>query len=410
MNTFSVIILIALLVEYGLGLVSDLLNLRALQREPPAVLEGVYEPEVYSKSQEYSRVTTRFGFATGTFSLIVLLVFWFVGGFNHLDEIVRGWVSHTIAAGLIYIGILIIGYLVLTLPFSIYSTFVLEGRFGFNKTTPRTFVMDRLKGLALMVVLGGPMLSGVLAFFEYAGLLAWLYCWIAVALFSLTLQFVAPTWIMPLFNKYTPLEPGELREAILGYARSVDFTVNNILVMDGSKRSSKANAFFTGFGRNKRIALFDTLIEGQTVPELVAVLAHEIGHYKKKHVLQSMVIGILNTGVIFFLLSIFMESTSMHDAFFMDETSVYTGLLFFSLVYTPINMFLSMAMSYVSRKHEYESDRWAAETIDEPQMLVESLKKLSAESLSNLTPHPLHVFLNDTHPPLLQRIEAIQRV
>ena len=410
MNAFIAFIVIALAVEYATGLVANLLNLRALRPEFPAGLNEVYEPDEYRRSQEYTQATTRFGIVSDTFNLGLLLTFWFAGGFSYLDEVVRDWGLHSIPTGLAYIGVLVIAQTLVSLPFSIYSTFVVEERFGFNKTTPRTFALDLVKGLVLTVVLGGPLLAGVLAFFEFAGSLAWLYCWAAVTIFLLILQFVAPTWIMPLFNKFTPMQTGELRDAILGYARTVDFTIDNIFVIDGSKRSSKANAFFTGFGRNKRIALYDTLVEKHTVPELVAVLAHEIGHYKKRHIQQRMAISILNMGVVFYLLSIFLESTSLFDAFFMDETSVYAGLLFFSLVYTPINMLLTMAGNFVSRRHEYECDLWAAETVEEPGALADALKKLAAGSLTNLTPHPLFVFLNKDHPPMLKRVQAVERV
>ncbi len=409
MNAFFVIILVAVLIEYSLDVVANVLNLRAMKPETPAALQDVYKPDEYRKSQEYTRATTRFGLVTSTFSLVVLLGFWFVGGFNFLDEVVRGWDYPVVVRGVLYIGILVVAYFVVSLPFSIYSTFVIEERFGFNKTTPRTFVTDLLKGLALAAVIGVPVLAGVLAFFEYAGSLAWLYCWIAVTLFTLALEFVAPTWIMPIFNKFTPLEAGNLRDAIFQYAKGVDFTVSNIFVIDGSKRSTKANAFFTGFGRNKRIALFDTLVEKHTVPELVAVLAHEIGHYKMRHIVQGIVIRVANTGVVFFLLSVVLGSAGLYDAFFMDEQSIYTGLLFFALLYTPVNVVLSVVMQVVSRKHEYEADRWSAETYEEPASLVEALKKLSAENLSNLDPHPFFVFLNYSHPPLLNRVEAIER-
>jgi STE24 endopeptidase len=229
-----------------------------------------------------------------------------------------------------------------------------------------------------------------------------------VVIISLFLEYIAPTWIMPLFNKFTPMEPGELREAILGYAGSVKFPVKNVLVMDGSKRSSKSNAFFTGFGNNKRIALFDTLIAQHTVQELVAVLAHEVGHYKKKHIIQGVIIGIVHTGIIFFLLSLFLGSSGLFQAFYMRQESIYAGLLFFGLLYTPIELILSIVMHMVSRKNEYEADRFAAETIAEPGNLVDALKKLSATNLSNLAPHPFFVFLNYSHPPLLPRIQAIQ--
>jgi len=267
-----------------------------------------------------------------------------------------------------------------------------------------------VKGLGLALLLGGPLLLGILALLQYAGTYAWLYCWGAMTLFSLSMQYVAPTWIMPLFNKFTPMEAGELKEAILSYARSVDFPIKNVFIMDGSRRSGKSNAFFTGFGRNKRVALFDTLIAQHSVPEMVSVLAHEIGHYQKKHILQGTVIGVIHAGVVFFLLSLVLGSPGLYQAFFMSEESIYTGLLFFGLLYTPIELFLSVAMQMFSRKNEYEADRFAAETIDNPHRLIDAVKKLSATNLSNLTPHPFYVFLNYSHPPLLQRIQAIQAI
>jgi len=409
MNPFFFIILFALLLEYVIGVVANLLNLKSLRSESPPALEGVYKLEDYHKSQEYTRTNTHFDFVTSTFSLLILLSFWFAGGFNYLDQIVRSWGFVPILNGLFYIGILLIGYSLLKLPFSIYRTFVIEERFAFNRTTPRMFILDRAKSLGLTALIGTPLLAGILALFEYAGYHAWLYCWIAITIFSLILQYVAPTWIMPLFNKFTPLETGELKEAILNYASSVDFPIKNVFVMDGSKRSSKSNAFFTGFGRNKRIALFDTLIKMHTVPELIAVLAHEIGHHKKKHILQGTIIDILHAGVLFFVLSIFLGSPELYDAFYMEQQSIYSGILFFGLLYTPLEMVLSVAMHALSRKNEYEADRFAAETIQQPQNLIEALKKLYADNLSNLMPHPFHVFLNYSHPPLLQRIRAILR-
>lgn len=410
MNVFSIVILFALILEFILELVANLLNLKALKLELPPALEGVYKAEDYRKSQEYIRTTTRFDLVMSTFTLFLLLAFWFWGGFNYFDQFVRTWGFASIVSGLLYIGMLLLAYGLLMLPFSIYGTFVIEERFGFNRTPPRTFLLDRVKELGLALLLGGPLLAGILALFEYAGLYAWLYCWAAVTIFSLAIQYVAPTWIMPLFNKFTPMESGELKEAILKYARSVDFPVKNVLVMDGSRRSSKSNAFFTGFGRNRRIALFDTLIQKHNIPEMVAVLAHEIGHYKKKHVLQGVIIGILHTGVLFFLLSLFLGSPGLYQAFYMTQKSTYAGLLFFGLLYRPIELVFSISLQMISRKNEYQADRFAAETIDEPSRLVDALKKLLATNLSNLTPHPLYVFLNYSHPPLLQRVQAIQDI
>jgi STE24 endopeptidase len=410
MNVFSVIILVALILEFALELLANLLNLKALKFELPLALEGIYKAEDYRKSQEYIRATTRFGLVGSTFTLVLLLAFWFFGGFNYLDQVIRAWGFIPIVNGLVYIGILLLAYSLLTLPFSIYATFVIEERFGFNRTTPRIFFLDHLKGLGLALLLGGPLLAGILALFEYAGSYAWLYCWAAVVVFSLAVQYVSPTWIMPLFNKFTPMESGELKEAILSYARSVNFPIKNVFVMDGSRRSTKSNAFFTGFGRNKRVALFDTLIAKHSVREMVAVLAHEIGHYKKKHILQGTIISILHSGVIFFLLSLFLGSPGLYQAFHMAQPSIYAGLLFFGLLYTPIELLLSIIFQMVSRKNEYEADRFAVETIEEPLSLVDALKKLSASNLSNLTPHPFYVFLNYSHPPLLQRVRAIEDI
>lgn len=408
MNPFFVVILCTILIEYAAGVVANLLNLRSLQWEIPAELEGVYPPEDYRKSQEYIRTNTRFDFAASTFSLVVLLSFWFAGGFNYLDQIVRSWGFTPVLSGLFYIGILLAGYTLLRLPFGIYHTFVIEQRFGFNSTTRRTFLMDRIKNLSLAALVGGALLSGILALFEYAGYHAWIYCWIAVAVFSLVLEYVEPTWIMPLFNKFTPLEPGELREAILNYARSLDFPVKNVFVMDGSKRSSKSNAFLLGFGRNKRIALVDTLIKNHTVPELVAVLAHEIGHYKKKHILQGTIINIAHFALLFFILSIFLGSPGLYDAFYMEQQSVYSGILFVALLYTPLEMIISVLTHALSRKNECEADRFAADNIEHRQHLRDALKRLYAGHFANLTPHPFYVVLNDSHPPLLQRIRAIR--
>ncbi len=410
MNIYAIIILVTIAVDFILDLVSNYLNLKSLSKELPDEFEGVYDEETYAKSQEYTKTQTRFGFITGGFDLVVLLGFWFSGGFNWLDEIVRAWGFGELVTGLLYIAVLMVSKSAISLPFSIYSTFVIEERFGFNKTTPKTFVLDLVKGLGLGLLIGMPLLAGILAFFMYTGDLAWLYAWIAITLFSLVMQYVAPTWIMPLFNKFTPLEEGELRTAIEDYTDKVDFPLQGLFVIDGSKRSSKSNAFFTGFGKNKRIALYDTLIENHTNDELVAVLAHEIGHYKKKHIIKGMITSVIQTGAMLFVLSIFLQAEGLFDAFYMDKMSVYAGLIFFGMLYAPIDMILSVFMQISSRKHEYEADEFAAITTGKPKDMIATLKKLSKDNLSNLTPHPFYVFLNYSHPPALQRIKAIREI
>lgn len=410
MNLYAVVILLTLLVGYVLNLVADILNLRALTHEAPTELEGLYDQEAYRKSQRYTRVRTQFGWISDTLGLALTLVFWFAGGFQALDQLVRGWSLGGIGTGLVYIGILIAGKTLLSLPLQLYSTFVIEARFGFNQTSWRTFCTDRLKALGLAIVLGAPLLAGLLAFFTCAGPYAWLYCWAAVTLFSLGLQLIAPTWIMPLFNTFTPLAPGELREAILAYAQTVKFPIDDVYVMDGSKRSNKSNAFFTGFGRHKRIALFDTLIEAHTMSELLSVVAHEIGHYKKRHIVKNMLLGIAQAGVTFYVLSIFLHHPGLFEAFYVSQPSVYAGLIFFGMLYAPVEMLLSIGMQIISRRHEYDADRYAVETVGNPTAMGDALKKLAVNNLSNLTPHPFYVFLHYSHPPIWQRLQAIQRL
>jgi STE24 endopeptidase len=264
-----------------------------------------------------------------------------------------------------------------------------------------------LKGVLLAILLGTPLLAAILAFFEYAGPHAWWYCWIGVTLYMLMVQFIAPAWIMPLFNKFTPLEEGELKSAILAYASNIQFPLENVYQMDGSRRSTKSNAFFTGFGKHKRIVLFDTLIKQHTIRELVAILAHEMGHYKKKHVRQALVWGILQTGLMLFLLGQFISYRGLFDAFYMSQQSVYAGMLFFAMLYAPIDFFTGILMQMRSRKNEIAADQFAAKTTKDPASMVTALKKLSVHNLSNLTPHPFYVFLNYSHPPVLQRIHLL---
>ena len=393
---------------FVIDLVSEWLNLGALKPEVPAPFRDIYDAESYRKSQEYTRAQTRFGWITGTFSLVLLLGFWLGGGFNWTDKLVRSWTANPIIAGLAFFAILYLGRRLLSLPFEIYETFVIEQKFGFNKSTPAVFAGDLVKELLLTAALGIPLGAGLLAFFEYAGPLAWLWGWIAVTAFSLLLSYLAPSYIMPLFNKFSPLQDGELKEELFNYAKKVEFPLTEISVMDGSKRSTKSNAFFTGFGKRKKVALFDTLIANHTVPELLGVLAHEIGHYKKKHIPQMMVFGIVSTGFMFFLAGVFMKNADLHAAFGVEQVSVYASLLFFSLLFSPLQKVLGVLSAIWSRKNEFEADAFAAQTTGSALPLVSALKRLSKDNLSNLTPHPFYVFLNYSHPPMLTRLRALE--
>jgi STE24 endopeptidase len=340
---------------------------------------------------------------------VVLLTFWLIGGFNALDLWIKNFHVHPLLNGLLFIGILALASGALSLPFDTYSTFVIEERFGFNRTSLRTFIVDRIKGLILSALLGAVVVSAILAFFQWAGALAWLYAWCGVSVFTLLVSFVAPTWIMPLFNRFTPLEEGPLRSAIFAYAESVSFPLKNVFVIDGSKRSSKSNAFFTGFGKNKRIALFDTLVAQHSVAELVGVLAHEVGHYKKKHITYGIIVSLAYSGVLLYLFSLIKDSRPLFSAFGMASISVYAALVFFSILFSPLSFVLSIFMNLWSRYNEYQADAFAVQSTASTEALVNALKKLSLTNLSNLTPHPLTVFLKYSHPPVLERIRAIER-
>jgi STE24 endopeptidase len=410
MNYFLIIILAVLIGSYLLDLVVDTLNARHVKTELPEEFRDCYDADKYKKSQEYLRENTRFGIVSDSIVTPITIAFILFGGFNFVDQFARSFNLGSILTGLIFAGVLMLASQILLIPFSIYSTFVIEEKYGFNKTTPKTFVLDILKTCLLVAVIGGIILSVVLWFFEKAGPLAWLYCWIAITLFQLFLIFIAPVVIMPIFNKFFPLDEGNLKNAINDYAGSQDFKMKGVFTMDGSKRSTKSNAFFTGFGKFRRIVLFDTLIEKQTTEELVSVLAHEMGHYKKRHILKSMVISVLTTGLMFYILSLFINNRDLFAAFGMQEISIYASLLFFAFLYAPIEMILSVFGNMLSRRNEYEADSYSVKTYKKPLSMIAALKKLSVENLSNLTPHPLKVFLSYSHPPVLDRIRAIRKM
>jgi STE24 endopeptidase len=298
----------------------------------------------------------------------------------------------------------------LSLPFSLYSTFVIEQRFGFNTTSVATYITDRIKAALLVIVLGGPLLAAIYWFFAAAGSYGWLYCWLAVFLFSLIVQFLAPVLILPLFNTFSPLADGPLRTRIMEYADQQRFHVQGIFTMDGSKRSTKLNAFFTGFGRFRKIVFYDTLMEKLSDDEIIAVLAHEMGHCKLGHVVKMTVASALQSGLMFYLLSLTLDNRLLFDAFAMEHLSVYASLVFFGILYTPVNIVVSIAFHALSRKHEYQADRYAILSTGEGLSLISGLKKLCQANLANLTPHPLAVVLEYTHPPILQRIEAIRHL
>lgn len=407
MNPYLLFILTVLLLGYCLNIVISMLEIRNLNATLPAEFKDIYSPEAYRKSQQYTRVTTNFSLVHETFTLVVTIGFIVTGGFNKLDLFARSFQQGPIVTGLLFTGSIILLMAIINLPFSLYSTFVIEQRFGFNTTTLKTYILDMIKSFVLTCAIGGPILALVFVFFAHTGSKAWLYCWIAITACTLILQFVAPVLIMPLFNKFSPLEEGELLKRISDYTQSQNFAVKGIYTMDGSKRSTRLNAFFTGFGRFRRIVFFDTLVDTLSDKEIVAVLAHEMGHFKHKHIFKMMLASVIQMGIMLYILSLFLGSPLLFAAFGMEHVSVYAGLFFFGFLYTPISTLLSIVFNHISRKHEYEADRWAAVSTRTPEHMISSLKKLSVHNLSNLTPHPLNVCINYSHPPVLQRIKAL---
>ena len=407
MNGYLIFILSVIVLSFLIEAGVSLLNLRALDPRLPVEFSDVFDRERYARSQEYIRATTCFALVRGAATTLLTLLFLLLGGFNLADTIARSLGFGSIVTGLIFTGLILLLGGLAGLPFSLYSTFVIEERFGFNRTTARTFAMDLIKTLLLAILIGAPLLAFILWFFEQSGSLAWLFCWLAVVIWTVLLQFLAPTFILPLFNTFTPLPEGELKERITDYARRQGFRMQGIFTMDGSKRSTRLNAFFTGFGRFRRIVFFDTLLAKLAPGEIVVVLAHEMGHYRLRHVFIMLAVAVGQTGIMFALLSRFINNQGLFAAFGMEHLSVYASLLFFSFLFTPISLCLGLLVNALSRRHEYQADAYAAASTGRPQDLISGLKKLSAANMANLTPHPLFVLLHASHPPVLARIRAL---
>lgn len=412
MNSFLIIILILIALDWALGTLSDVLNMRRDRSTVPEEFRATYPQERYEKAARYLRDNTRFGLLQSTFSTLLLVAFILLGGFAWAQHVAAQSTAHLILAGLVFTGIIILLGQILSLPFEMWHTFVIEERYGFNKTTPKTFIADRLKGLVLGVLIGAPLLAAIIWFFAHAGAWAWLICWGVVTVVQLVLAYVAPAWILPLFNKFTPLEEGEVRTAIETYARKEGVMLSGLFKIDGSRRSTKSNAYFTGLGKQKRIALYDTLMEKHSTEELVAVLAHEVGHNKLGHIRRGLVLGILSTGLMFYLLNLILFTPGLYAAFGIStaenaQLPIYAGLVFFGFLYTPISLIISLISSYFSRRWEFQADAFAARTTEHPEHLISALSQLSSENLSDLDPHPLTVALSYSHPPVLQRLRQL---
>jgi STE24 endopeptidase len=410
MNIWLFFILFLLIFSFTLETIVSFLNLKSLSSTLPPDFKNVYDNDKYSESQKYTQATTKFSLLENGFSTGITVLFLLFGGFNIVDIWARNLGYGGIITGLIFCTTLLFLSFLSNFPFSVYSTFIIEEQFGFNRTTIKTFILDTIKTIILSLLLGLPLLALILWFFTSSGPYGWFYCWVGVFTFTLILQFLAPILIMPLFNKFSPIEDGPLKTGILRYADEEKFKIQGIYTMDGSKRSSKLNAFFTGFGSFRKIVFYDTLIEKLETPEIVAVLAHEMGHFKLRHIIKMITGSAIQIGIMFYLLSLFLQSKGLSEAFGMDHMSIYSSLIFFGFIFSPVSMLISIIFNGISRKHEFEADRYAAESTNQPEMLIEGLKKLTVANLSNLTPHPLHVFLHYSHPPVLMRIRKLQQL
>ncbi|MCD6565335.1 MAG: M48 family metallopeptidase [Bacteroidales bacterium] len=405
-NTLFYIILAIVVFDFALERLLDWLNSTRWSSKLPDELKGIYDPDRYEKSQKYEKENQKFGKLTSSFSLVLMVAMLFLAGFAIVDNWAREISTNQIVIALVFFGILGLAMDIVNTPFNLYDTFVIEEKYGFNKTTLKIFFLDKVKGWMLSLIIGGGLLALIIWFYMLTGKMFWIYTWLLMSVFMVFITMFYSTLIVPMFNKQTPLEEGELKTAIRNFAEKVNFKLDNIFVIDGSKRSTKANAYFSGLGAKKRIVLFDTLIEDLDTDEIVAVLAHEIGHYKKKHTKKGMIISVLQTGLTLYILSLLISNPELSKALGAEQTGFHLGLIAFGILYSPVSTVLGLGMNIFSRKNEFEADAFAGKHYRE-EALRTALKKLSVKNLSNLRPHPVVVFFHYSHPPLLKRLERL---
>ncbi|GHT15775.1 peptidase M48 [Endomicrobiia bacterium] len=410
MNIYTLIILFFIIAVYLVETAANLLNVKNISNNIPPEFDGYFDREKYSKAQEYLKANTKLSIISSTFFLTAQIIFIVLKGFNYVNTIAVSFSFGTILTGLVFAGIVFSAFEILKIPFSVYSVFIIEENFGFNKMNVKTFISDLLKSWIITAIIGAVIFAAILWLFANVYRYAWLYAFAAIVIFELFITFIAPVTIMPLFNEYTSLEDGELKNSIEEYAKKENFKMKGLFKMDGSKRSTKSNAFFTGFGKFRRIVLFDTLIQKHTVDGLTSILAHEMGHFKLGHIVKHIIFSSALSGIMLFIFSLLIDKAWLYDAFFMRTQDIYAGIIFFSFLYAPVSLIISPILSYFSRKHEYEADLYSITTYRKPQAMINALKKLSVDNMSNLYPHKFKVFLEYSHPPVLERIKAINRI
>lgn len=392
--------------DFLLERILSALNRKSSKLPIPSELEGIYDQEKYTKSQGYQAEVSRFSVFSAVFSFILTFCAIYFGWFGMIDDWIRTFSPFDMLSTLIFFGVLFIISDIIGMPFAIYSNFKIEAKYGFNKMTIKTFLMDKIKGYVLTIIFGGLLLVVLIYLVNFIGGSFWLYFWAVIAGFMLIANMFYASLILPLFNKLQPLEDGELKSSIQAYSEKVSFPLKNIFVMDGSKRSSKGNAFFSGLGKKKKVVLFDTLIEKHSVEELTAVFAHEVGHYKKKHIIFSTIFSIGLMGLMLYLFSLMAYNSEVSWALGGQTSSLHLNMLAFGILYSPVSTIFGILGNLISRKNEFEADNYAKETY-KAQPLVNGLKRLSSDHLSNLTPHPAYVFVHYSHPPLKERVAAL---
>ena len=385
----------------------DYLNSKFFDKKIPENLSDIYDKEKYQKSQDYKKTLYKFGKISKTYSLTILLLFFFLDGFLLVDNFARSLFESELLISLSFFGIIFFGSDILNLPFSLYSIFIIEEKFGFNKTTFKIYFFDKIKSWFITILFGGGVLSFIIFQFETVGKDFWIVAWVFITTISVLINGFYAQIIVPLFNKQTKLEEGNLKNDIEKYSKKVGFDLSNIFVIDGSKRSTKANAYFSGFGKQKRVTLYDTLLNKLNDNQIIAVIAHEIGHYKKNHIIFNLIFSTIQTGLMLYILSLLIYMPIFSEALGIQSHSFHIGLITFSILYTPISEIFSLIFNVFSRKFEYQADHYAKETFNSKH-LIEALKVLSKDSLSNLTPHPKYVWWHYSHPTLAQRIKHLQ--
>ena len=406
-NTLFYVIIAIIVLNFIIDKFLSYLNSRHFDDPLPEEISDVYDSEEYRRSQSYKKEKYRFGLLSSGISLLATLLFFFFDGFAYVDDLARSFSEHPIIVGLIFFGIIMLAADLLGTPFSYFNTFVIEEKYGFNKTTRRTFILDKIKAIVMAGIIGSSMLAAIIWFYEQTGAYFWLYAWGLVTVFSVFVNMFYARIIVPIFNKQTPLNEGPLRDKIEAYAKKVGFKLSKIFVIDGSKRSTKANAYFSGFGSEKRVTLYDTLINDLEEEEIVAVLAHEVGHYKRRHIITNLFASIIITGFTLWVLSLLIGNPVLSEALGVSEPSFHIGLIAFAVLYTPISEVTGLIMNFISRKFEFQADNYAKKTYA-GMPLITALKKLNKNSLSNLTPHPAYVFAHYSHPTLLERFRNLK--